>query len=265
MQISKLAHIHPDTIIGEGTTIDAFAVIHENVTIGANCYIASNVVIYPGVTIGDNCKFFPGAVIGAIPQDLKYNGEETFVSIGNNVIIREYCTVNKGTKAYGKTVIGDHSLLMAYVHVAHDCHIHDHCIIANSVNFAGHVVVGAYVYIGGMSAVQQFVNIGSHAYIAGASLVRKDVPPYVKAAREPISYVGINRIGLERRGFSTDSIARIQELYRVLYVKGWNTAKSLEHIRNEIPDSIEKNEVLTFVDSSEKGLMRGFNSLSESN
>lgn len=264
MQISDKSNIHPGAKIGKNVEVDAFASIHDGAIIGDGCWIGSNAVIFSGVTIGENCKIFPGAVIGADPQDLKYKGEDTFVEIGNNVTIREYCTINKGTIAYGKTVIEDNCLLMAYVHIAHDCHIKNDCIIANSVNFAGHVIVGSHVYIGGMVAIQQFVNIGGHSYVAGATLVRKDVPPYVKAAREPISYIGINRIGLERRGFPSESIHRIQEIYRYLYVKGWNTSKSLDHIKEQLPESDEKSEILQFIDNSEKGLMRGFSSLSES-
>jgi len=263
MQVSEQSYIHPSAKVGHNVKIDAFASIHDNVSIGEGTWIGSNVVIYGGTTIGENCKVFPGAVIGADPQDLKYAGEETFVEIGNNTTIREYCTINKGTKAYGKTVIENNCLLMAYVHVAHDCHIKNHCIIANGVNFAGHVIVGSNVYIGGMTAVQQFVNIGCYSYVAGGSLVRKDVPPYVKAAREPISYVGINRIGLERRGFNTESVNRIQDLYRFLFVKGWNISKSIDYIKSELPDSEEKSNVLKFVENSEKGLMRGFQSLTD--
>jgi len=152
-------------------------------------------------------------------------------------------------------------MLMAYVHVAHDCHIKDNCIIANAVNLAGHVILGSHVSIGGMTAIQQFVNIGAHTYITGGSLVRKNVPPYVKAARQPLSYVGVNRIGLERRGFSTESINRIQDIYRVLFIKGWSMSKALDHIEQAMSASPEKKSILDFINKSEKGLMRGFNSL----
>jgi len=177
------------------------------------------------------------------------------------VLVRECVTINKGTKAYGKTIVEDNTLLMAYVHVAHDCHVKENCIIANAVNLAGHVILGKHVSIGGMTAIQQFVNIGDHTYITGGSLVRKNVPPYVKAAREPLSYVGVNRIGLERRGFSKESIDRIQDIYRVLFIKGWSMSKALEHIEKAMPGSQEKKDILNFIDKSEKGLMRGFNSL----
>lgn len=259
--ISPLAHIHPKAVIGKDVKIDAFAYVDAEVTIGDGTWLAANTVVYEGSSIGKNCKIYPGAVIGADPQDLKYAGEKTKAIIGDNVLIRECVTINKGTKAYGKTVVESNSMLMAYVHIAHDCHVKDHCIIANAVNLAGHVILGSHVSIGGMTAIQQFVNIGAHTYITGGSLVRKNVPPYVKAAREPLSYVGVNRIGLERRGFSADAINRIQDIYRVLFIKGWSMSKALEHIDKAIPGSPEKKHILDFIDKSEKGLMRGFNSL----
>ena len=259
--ISPLASVSTKAIIGDNVTIEPFAHIDDGVSIGDNSRISSHSVIYKGTTIGKNCKIFPGAVIGADPQDLKYKGENTKAIIGDNVLVRECVTINKGTKAYGKTIVEDNTLLMAYVHVAHDCHVKDNCIIANAVNLAGHVILGSHVSIGGMTAIQQFVNIGDHTYITGGSLVRKNVPPYVKAAREPLSYVGVNRVGLERRGFTKDSIDRIQDIYRVLFIKGWSMSKALEHIEKAMPGSPEKKAILDFIDKSEKGLMRGFNSL----
>lgn len=261
MQASAQAFIHPNAVIADDVIIEPFAVINDKVKIGSGSRICSNVVIYGDTTIGKNCHIFPGAVIGADPQDLKYNGEETKVEIGDNVMIRECVTINKGTKAYGKTVVESNTLLMAYVHVAHDCHVKNNCIIANCVNLAGHVILGSYVSIGGMTAIQQFVNIGDHTYITGGSLVRKNVPPFVKAAREPLSYVGVNRIGLERRGFSADSINRIQDIYRVLFVKGWSVSRAIDHINGALPQSAERDQILEFIDNSERGLMRGFQSL----
>jgi len=261
MQEFPFSYIHPDATIGDNVTIEPFASIHSHAVIGDGSWIGSNAVIYGDVTIGKNCKIFPGAVIGAVPQDLKYAGERTTVEIGDNVSIRECCTINKGTKAYGKTVVESNCLLMAYVHVAHDCHISHNCIIANAVNLAGHVVVGEHVGIGGLTAIQQFVGIGDHAYISGGSLVRKNVPPYVKAGREPLSYIGVNRVGLERRGYSTDAINRVQDIYRHLFVKGWSISKAIEVINAECPDSAERNQILKFINNSEKGLMRGFQSM----
>lgn len=259
--ISPQAYIHPNAKIGTDVTIQAFAYIDDGVEVGDGSIIMSNAVLYSGTIVGKNTKIYPGAVIGADPQDLKYKGEPTKAIIGDNVLIREFVTVNKGTKAYGKTIVGNNVLLMAYVHVAHDCHVKDNCIIANAVNLAGHVILGSYVSIGGMTAIQQFVNIGDHTYITGGSLVRKNVPPYVKAAREPLSYVGVNRIGLERRGFSKERIDRIQDIYRILFIKGWSMSKALEHIDKAMPGSEEKTEIVEFIHKSENGLMRGFNSL----
>ncbi|NNE26281.1 MAG: acyl-ACP--UDP-N-acetylglucosamine O-acyltransferase [Saprospiraceae bacterium] len=256
------ANIHPDAKIAADVKVEAFATIQKDVEIGEGSWIGPNVVIFDGVRIGKNCKIYPGAVIGAAPQDLKYAGEATYVHIGDNVTVREYCTINRGTAAYGKTVVESDCLLMAYVHVAHDCHISEKCIISNGVNFAGHVQVGPHVIIGGLTAVQQFVRIGAHSFISGASKVRKDIPPYVKAARDPISYVGINHIGMERRGFSAETIQHIQEIYRYLFVKGWNITKAIEYIESDLPSSNVKKEIIDFVQSAEHGLMKGFNSLS---
>ncbi len=265
MEVSPHSNIHPNARIADNVTIEPFASIHANVSIGEGSLISSNVVIYSGVTIGKNCKIFPGAVIGAEPQDLKYGGENTVVEIGDNVIIRECCTINKGTKASGKTIVESNCLLMAYVHIAHDCHVKNNCIIANGVNLAGHVVINDNVILGGLTLVQQFVRIGEHSYVSGGCKVRKDIPPFVKAARDPVSYVGINRIGLERKNFERIAIHRIQDIYRILYVKGWHITKAIEYIKSQLPDSQEKTEILDFVLKSERGLMKGFNSLSDSN
>ena len=244
MNTFPTANIHPEAKLASDVKVEAFATIHKDVEIGEGSWIGPNVVIFDGVRIGKNCKIVPGAVIGAAPQDLKYAGEETYVYIGDNVTVREFCTINKGTAAYGKTVVESDCLLMAYVHIAHDCHISEKCIISNGVNFAGHVQVGSNVIIGGLTAVQQFVRIGAHSFISGASKVRKDIPPYVKAARDPISYVGINHIGLERRGYSAETIQHIQEIYRYLYVKGWNISKAIEYIETSLPASEEKEEII---------------------
>ena len=260
-QISPMAFIHPNAQLGSDVIVGPFAYVGDGVTVGDGTEIKTQAVLCEGTSVGKNCNIFPGAVIGADPQDLKYKGEKTLAIIGDNVLVRECVTINKGTKAYGKTIVEDNTLLMAYVHVAHDCHVKRNCIIANAVNLAGHVILGEHVSIGGMTAIQQFVNIGDHTYITGGSLVRKNVPPYVKAAREPLSYVGVNRIGLERRGFSKESIDRIQDIYRVLFIKGWSMSKALEHIDKAVPGSKEKTDILEFIHKSEKGLMRGFNSM----
>lgn len=263
MEVFPHSNIHPNATLCNNVTIEPYATIQEDVVIGDNVWIGPNVVIFSGTRIGNNCKVYPGAVIGAEPQDLKYKGEKTYVEIGDNVTIREFCTINRGTKAYGKTVVDSNCLLMAYVHVAHDCHISNNCILANGVNLAGHVTINSNVILGGLTAIQQFVRVGDYAYVSGASKVRKDIPPYVKAARDPLSYVGINRIGLERKQFSSEAIHRIQDIYRYLYVKGWNTSKAVDHIKKNIDDSPEKTLVLDFIASSERGLMKGFNSLAD--
>ncbi|MDA9774673.1 acyl-ACP--UDP-N-acetylglucosamine O-acyltransferase [Saprospiraceae bacterium] len=256
--MSTLNVVHPNAQIGNNVTISPFCVIAEDVVIGDDCWIGPNVSIMDGVRIGKNCKVFPGAILGATPQDLKYEGEESILEIDDNVIIREYCTINRGTKANYKTYIGKNTLIMAYVHVAHDCIIGNNCILSNNVNLAGHIELAPYVIVGGLTAVHQFVNIGIHSFIGGGSLVRKDVPPFVKAAREPLSYVGINGVGLRRRGFDSDQIKTIQDIYRILFVKGYNTKQALQYIQDEFPTSDEKSTILEFIQQSNRGLMRGF-------
>lgn len=250
--------IHPEAQIGEGVEVGPFTTIAADVVIGDGTWIGPNVSIMDGTRIGRNCRIFPGAVVGAVPQDLKFGGEQSLLEIGNNVTIREYCTLNRGTKLGMVTRIGDGSLLMAYVHVAHDCIIGNNCIVANSVGLAGHIQVGDYAVLGGLSAVHQFVKIGEHAMVGGGSLVRKDVPPYVKAAREPLCYVGINSIGLRRRGFTNAQINHIQDIYRILYIQGNNTSRALDIIETTIDPSIERDRILAFVRGADRGIMKGF-------
>lgn len=254
----NLVSIHPGAKIGANVNIDPFTMIHDDVEIGDNTWIGSNVTIFPGARIGKNCKIFPGAVISAVPQDLKFAGEHTTVEIGGNTTIREFVTINRGTIALGKTIIGENNLLMAYVHVAHDCIVGDNCILANGATLAGHITIEDYAIIGGLSAIHQFVQIGSHVMISGGSLVRKDVPPFVKAAHEPLSYVGINSVGLRRRGFSADTIAVIQDIYRILFVKGYSSTHALEVIEKEISPSAEKTQILSFIKKSTRGMLKGY-------
>ena len=255
--IHPLTYIHPEAKLGKDVKIDPFATIHKNVEIGEGTWIASNVTIMEGARIGKNCRIFPGAVISAIPQDLKYKGEDTLTYIGDNTTIRECVTVNKGTEDKGMTKIGNNCLIMAYCHVAHDCIIGDNCVFSNSTTLAGHINIGNNVVLAGLVAVQQFVNIGSHSFITGGSLVRKDVPPYVKAAREPLSYVGVNAVGLKRKGFTSEKINHIMDIYRILYVKGYNTANALSIIETEIPFSEERELITTFIRESKHGIMKG--------
>lgn len=205
-----LAYVHPGAKIAKNVVIEPFAVIHNNVVIGDGTWIGSNVTIMEGARIGKNCNIFPGSVISAPPQDLKYQGEDTITEIGDNTTIRECVTINRGTSDRMKTVVGNNCLIMAYSHIAHDCVVGNNCIFSNNTTLAGHITVGDYVVMAGMTAVHQFCTVGSHAFVTGGSLVRKDVPPYVKAAREPLSYVGINSVGLRRRGFSAEKIRKFK-------------------------------------------------------
>jgi UDP-N-acetylglucosamine acyltransferase len=257
--ISPLAYVHPEAKIGANVTIDPFAFIDRNVEIGEGTHIMSNAVISYGSRIGKSCLIFPGSVIGGIPQDLKFVGEETTVEIGDRTTVRECVTINRGTKAKGKTVIGSNNLLMAYVHVGHDCIIGNGCVIVNSVLLAGEVEVGDFAIIGGASAVMQFTRIGAHTYIGGFSQIRKDVPPYVRAAREPLCYIGINSVGLRRRGFSNETIYAIQDMYRHIYQSDMNTSQALDHIEATMAHTPERDEVVNFIRNGKKGIMKGFN------
>jgi UDP-N-acetylglucosamine acyltransferase len=252
-----LAYIHPNARLGTNVTVEPFATIYDNVEIGDGTWIGPHATIMPGARIGANCRVFPGAVVSGLPQDLKFEGEDTITIIGDNTTIRESVTISRGTKDKFKTEIGSNCLLMAYVHVAHDCIIGNNCILVNTVQLGGHVEIGDFAVIGGASAVHQFVKIGKHAMISGGSLVRKDVPPYVKAGREPLSYVGVNSIGLRRRGFSNEKIGEIQEFYRILYMRGHNNAHAITIIEQEYPQSEERDEIISFVRAAERGIMKG--------
>ncbi len=251
------AYIHPNAKIGKNVTIDPFTYIAGDVVIGDNTWVGPNVNIMDGARIGNNCRIFPGAVISAIPQDLKFHGEITTAEIGNNTTIRECVTINRGTVDRNKTVVGNDCLLMAYVHIAHDAFIGNNVILANTANIAGHVTIEDHVILEGVVAVQQFIRIGEHSFIAGGSLVRKDVPPFVKAAREPLTYAGINAIGLRRRGYQTATISQIEDIYRHIFVHGTNVSKSIEEIKASIEDSVEKTQILDFIEGSQKGIIRG--------
>ncbi len=253
-----LAYVHPGAKIAKNVVIEPFTTIHNNVVIGEGTWIGSNVTIMEGARIGKNCNIFPGAVISAPPQDLKYQGEDTIAEIGNNVTIRECVTINKGTADRMKTVIGNDCLIMAYCHIAHDCVVGNHCIFSNNSTLAGHISVGDYVVLAGMTAVHQFCSIGNHAFVTGGSLVRKDVPPFVKAAREPLSYVGINSVGLRRRGFDSGKIREVQNIYRILYQKNYNNSQAMEIIEAEMEATPERDEILQFIRDSQRGIMKGY-------
>jgi UDP-N-acetylglucosamine acyltransferase len=255
--MNNLAQIHPAAKIGEGVEIGPFTSIYGDVVIGDGTWIGPNVTIMDGARIGKNCRIFPGAVISAIPQDLKFAGEQTTVEIGDNTTIRECCTLNRGTKDRMTTKVGSNCLLMAYVHLAHDAFVGDNCVIANSANIAGHVTIGNWVVVEGVVAVQQFIEIGDHAFIAGGSLVRKNVPPFIKVAREPLSFIGVNSIGLRRRGYTDEQVSRLEDIYRALFVHNNSLAAGVKQIVETLPESEEKQIVLAFIQRSEKGVVRG--------
>ena len=257
--ISNLASISSESTIGSDVKIGPFTTIHEDVKIGARTIIHSNVSIYPGTRIGEDCEIFPGAVIGVIPQDLKFDGEYTTVEIGNNTTIRECVTIHRGTKDRLATRIGNNCLLMTYVHVAHDCQIGNNVILASYVGLSGHVTIDDFAILEGTVVAQQFVHIGAHSFIGGASLVRKDVPPFIKAAREPLTYAGVNSVGIRRRGFSDDQVREIEDIYRILYVQNNNVSKGIASILETIPDSDIRKHILGFIDTSDKGIIRGLN------
>lgn len=253
-----LAYIHPDAKIHPSVVIDPFVTIDRNVEIGEGTRIASNVTILEGARIGKNCNIFPGAVIGAIPQDLKFKGEDTLAIIGDNTTLRECVTVNRGTAAKGKTVVGNNCLIMAYSHVAHDCVVGDNVIISNATQVAGEVQIDNFAVIGGGTLIHQFCHIGPHVMIQGGALVNKDIPPYVKAGREPIAYAGINSIGLRRRSFTNEQIRDIQEIYRYLYLSGYNNSDAVERIEAELPATKERDEIIMFVRNSQRGIIKGY-------
>lgn len=256
--IQPLAYIHPQAIIAENVVIEPFVVIHKDVVIEEGTWIGSNVTIMDGARIGKNCRIFPGAVISGEPQDLKFAGEITTAEIGDNTTIRECVTINRGTKDKRRTIIGKNCLIQAYSHIAHDCEVGDNCIFSNSTTLAGHVTIGNNVVLAGLVAIHQFVKVGAFAFVTGGSLVRKDVPPYVKAAREPLSYAGINSVGLRRKGFTNEQIDEIQEIYRVLFVKHNNVTKALDIIEAEFKPTEIRDEIVDFIRNSNRGVMKGF-------
>ncbi len=251
------AFVHKDAKIGSNVTIEPFSYIAGDVEIGDGTWIGPNVTIMDGARIGKNCRIFPGAVISAIPQDLKFDGEVTTAEVGDNTTIRECVTINRGTKDRNTTKVGKNCLLMAYVHIAHDVFVGNNVILANTANIAGHVTIEDFVILEGVVAVQQFVTIGAHSFIAGGSLVRKNVPPFIKAAREPLTYAGINSVGLRRRQFDPEVIKQIEDVYRFIFVKGTNVSNALDQIKAEVPESPEREQIISFIENSEKGIIRG--------
>lgn len=255
----SLSYIDPQAKLAKNVVVEPFVTIEKNVEIGSGTWIGSNVTIMEGARIGENCEIFPGAVISAIPQDLKFEGEESLAIIGDNTIIRECATINRATKATGKTIVGKNCLIMAYAHIAHDCVIGNNAIVVNNVAMGGHVEIGEHAIIGGLTAVHQFIKIGKHCMVSGGSLVRKDIPPYVKAGREPLSFIGINSIGLRRKKFSETEITEIQDIYRILYQKGNNNTQAINKIEIDFKISEIRDEIISFVRGSGRGIMRGYN------
>src|SRR5258708_21888449 len=258
MSHHPLANVHPEAVIGNNVVIEPFATIQKDVTIGEGSWIGPNAVIWEGSGLGRNVRVYPGASVSSIPQDLKFAGEKTETFIGDNTVIRESVTISRGTVDKHKTIIGKNCLLMAYVHIAHDCLVGNNCIFANAVQVAGHVTIEDWAIIGGASALHQFVKVEAHVMLSGGSLVRKDVPPFTKAAREPLTYAGVNSIGLRRRGFTAEKISEIQEIYRFIFLKGMNNSKALDFVEKEIPISLERDYIVNFIRSSERGVMKGF-------
>ncbi len=255
--ISPLANVSPKAKIGKNVTIEAFATVYENVEIGDNTFIHPNAVIYPDTIIGTDCQIYPGAIIGVVSQDLKYKGEKSKTIIGNNTIIREYATIHKGTADRMLTSVGNNCMLMAYSHVAHDCIIGNNVILANYVGLAGHVTIEDYVIAEGYTAIQQFVTVGAHSFLAASSLVRKNVPPFVRAAREPLQYIGVNTVGLARRGYDKETINQIEDIYRLIFVRGHNVTKALELAEQEITNSNVKTQIVDFIKASKDGIIKG--------
>lgn len=254
--IDPRAAVSPKAQLGENVNVGPFAVIEDDVVVGDGCRIASSAYIADGARIGRNCVIHHGAVVSNVPQDLKFGGEQTTLEIGDNTVIREFATLHKGTAETGKTVIGSDCLMMANVHVAHDCRVGDHCIFANVVALAGHVTVGDWVTIGGLTASHQFVHIGDHSMIGGGFRITKDVPPYVLAAREPMKYEGVNVIGLRRRGFTAEQIATIENAYRILYSSGLGFADAIRKIEDDLPPSEEVSTIVDFLKNSSRGIVR---------
>ncbi|MCK5066506.1 MAG: acyl-ACP--UDP-N-acetylglucosamine O-acyltransferase [Bacteroidales bacterium] len=256
--INKLSNIYKGAKIADNVTVEAFATIYGDVEIGSGSWIGPNAVIMDGARIGKNVKIFPGAVISGDPQDLKFQGEYTLTEIGDNTIIREYVTINKGTRAKEKTVVGKDCLIMSYCHIAHDCILNDRIIMGSYAGLAGEVEVDDFAIIGPGSLTHQFVRIGAHVMIQGGTKINKDVPPYSMSGRDPVSFTGINSIGLRRRGFDKDTIYAIQEVYRIIYQRGLNISDAIEFVDANLPASKERDEIIVFVRASKRGIIRGY-------
>jgi UDP-N-acetylglucosamine acyltransferase len=254
--ISNLAFVHPEANIGKDVIVEPFAYIAGNVIIGEGTWVGPNSTILDGARIGKNCKIFPSAVVSGIPQDLKFRGEETTAELGDNTTVRECATINRGTAAVGKTVVGNNCLLMAYSHVGHDCAIKNNVIIGNSTALAGEVDVDDWAILSAGTMAHQFSHIGAHVMIGGGGKVRIDVPPFIKADRDPLAFMGLNSVGLTRRGFEKERIDEIHEIYRAIYQKGMNITQALEFVEKEFKSTPDRDYILDFIRKSERGIIR---------
>jgi len=256
LMISNLAFIHPEAKIGKDVIIEPFAYVAANVTIDEGTWVGPNSTIMDGARIGKKCRIFPSAVVSGIPQDLKFRGEDSTAEIGDNTTIRECATVNRGTAAVGKTIIGAGCLLMAYSHIGHDCFIGNNVIVGNSTALAGEVDIDDWAILSAGTMVHQFAHIGAHVMIGGGAKVRIDVPPFIKADRDPLSFLGLNSVGLIRRGFEKERIDEIHEIYRAIYLRGMNFSQALEFVEKEFKSSPDRNYILEFIRKSERGIIR---------
>jgi UDP-N-acetylglucosamine acyltransferase len=256
LMISNLAFIHPEAKISKDVIIEPFAYVAANVTIDEGTWVGPNSTIMDGARIGKKCRIFPSAVVSGIPQDLKFRGEDSTAEIGDNTTIRECATVNRGTAAVGKTIIGAGCLLMAYSHIGHDCFIGNNVIVGNSTALAGEVDIDDWAILSAGTMVHQFAHIGAHVMIGGGAKVRIDVPPFIKADRDPLSFLGLNSVGLIRRGFEKERIDEIHEIYRAIYLRGMNFSQALEFVEKEFKSSPDRNYILEFIRKSERGIIR---------
>lgn len=254
----NMTNVHPGAKIGRNVVISPFVTIAEHVEIGDDCWIGPNVTIFDYIRIGRGCKIFSGAVLGAIPQDLKFQGEETWAEIGDNTVVREFATVHRGTAASGKylTHVGHDCLLMAYTHVAHDCRVGNHCIISSMSAMAGEVDIDDWAIVGGGTVIHQYCHIGEHAMVGGGSAVLKDVPPFALTGHNPAIYGGINLVGLRRRGFSNEAISEISEIYKLIYNSGLNVSDACARIRETIAPGENRDKILSFIEKSGRGIIR---------
>ena len=253
--IHPTAIVNPDVKVGDNLVVGPFAVIEADVEIGDDCSIGPNAVVYSGARLGNRVKIFQGASVSNLPQDLKFSGEPTQFYIGDDTVIREFATLHRGTKETGKSQIGKNCLVMAYAHIPHDCVIGDNCILANAVQIGGHTHFGDWVIIGGGSVVHQFCITGDHAMIGGGLRIIQDVPPFVLITGEPVTYAGLNVVGLRRRGFKAEDIQIIKEAYGLIYSKSYNVSQAVKIIEEKFGDNIYVQKILNFLSQSKRGLV----------